>query len=184
MTFTFVSPTHATPFSSSLMCVTVTAGIAPHLFPGLVYKLTRPTSNPNGSGSLVHLDLALDLFAFDLHLAPVGVHRHVDDLGFGDLNALARAAVALGLDDDADGDGGGADARGLGVEADEVADVDRLVERDLAHGDGDEALDACAPVGLDRAGDVNVAEDDAAEDGALRVGVARQQRDAYGRVAV
>jgi hypothetical protein len=58
------------------------------------------------------------------------------------------------------------------------------VEDDLAHGDRDEAFEARAPVRLDRAGDVDVAENDAAENRPLRVGVARQQRDAYGRVAV
>ena len=58
------------------------------------------------------------------------------------------------------------------------------MEDDLAHGDRDEALDACAAVRLDRARDVYVAEDDSAEDCALRVRVARQKRDAYGGVGV
>ena len=113
-----------------------------------------------------------------------GVDGDVDDFGLGDFDALGGAAVAFGLDDDADGDGGGADTGGLGVEADEVADEDGRVEDDLSHGDRHEAFYLRAAVGLDRARDVNVAEDNAAEDRALRVRVARQQRDADGGVAV
>ena len=128
--------------------------------------------------------VAFEVFFVDAHLAAVGVDGDVDDLGLRHLDALGRAAVAFGFDDDADGDGGRADAQGLGVEADEVADEDRLVEDDFAHGDRHEALYRRAPVGFDRSRDVDVAENDAAEDRPLRVRVARQKRDADGGVAV
>ena len=42
--------------------------------------------------------VAFDEAAVDLHLAPVGVHRHVDHFGLRHLDALGRAAVAFGLD--------------------------------------------------------------------------------------
>src|SRR5215204_5516727 len=164
----------------------MSSGLSGVILKPLIRSLSNQVVGLKTSGGLVLLDVfePLDEVFVDAHLAAVGVHGDVDDLGLGDLEALARAAVALGLDDDADGDGGGADAQRLRVEADEVADEDGLVEDDLAHGDGDEALDAGAAVRLDRPGDVDVTEDDAAEDGALRVRVARQQRDADGGIAV
>src|SRR5262249_41995076 len=48
----------------------------------------------------------------------------------------------------------------------------RLVEDDLVHRDGEHHA-AALPARLDRAGLVDVREDDAAENGAVRVGVAR-----------
>lgn len=50
------------------------------------------------------LDVALDCFFVDLHLAALGVERDVDDFGLGDADARGGSVVALGLDDDADGD--------------------------------------------------------------------------------
>ena len=118
------------------------------------------------------------------HLPSVGIHGHVDDFCLRHLDALGCAAVAFGFDDDADGDRSCADADGAGVEADEVADEDRMVKDDLAHRHRDETLDLSAAVRFDRARDVYVTQNDAAEDRALRVGVARQERDANGRVGV
>jgi hypothetical protein len=118
-------------------------------------------------------------------LFPVLVHGHVDDFGFGDADAVAGcAAMTFGLDDDADGDGSCADADGLGVEADQVADEDGFVKDDFAHGDGDEARHARMTMSLDCARHVNVAQDNAAEDRPLRIGVAWQERDANCRVCV
>jgi hypothetical protein len=136
------------------------------------------------SRSLVLLYVAAERGLVDLHLVAGGVNGDIDDFGFGDFDPFACAAVAFGFDDDVDGDRSCADAHSPSVEADEVADEDGLVEDDFAHGDGDEAFQACAAVGFDRAGDVYVAENDAAEDRALRVGVAGQERDADGGVAV
>ena len=98
----------------------------------------------------------LDVVFIDPHLAAVGVHGDVDHFGLRHLDALACAAVAFGLDDDADRDRGCADADSRGVEADEVADEDGLMEDDFAHRHRDEPLDLRAPVRLDRARDVYV----------------------------
>ena len=109
--------------------------------------------------SFVLLDIVgiLDVVFIYPHLAPVRVHGDVDHFGLRHLDAFRRAAVAFGLDDDADCDRGCADADGRGVEADEVADEDGLMEDDFAHRHRDEPLDLRAPVRLDRARDVYVA---------------------------
>src|SRR4029077_16621735 len=57
----------------------------------------------------------------------------------------------------------------------QIADEDGLVERDLVHGYGDHHFEALT-AGLDGPGLVDVGEDDAAEDGALRVGIARHHQ--------
>ena len=108
---------------------------------------------------------------------PSRVHRHQHDLGLGHLDALALpAAPPLGLDRDPDGDGGAAHPHRLGEEVDDVPEEDRLVELDLAHGLGDVAARG-GLAGLDRRGEVDVGQDDAAEDGAEGVGVLGQQQD-------
>src|SRR5678815_3173904 len=63
----------------------------------------------------------------------------------------------------------------LRIEADDVADEDRFVELHLTHRPGDVAM--CSNgAGLNRRGQVDVREDDAAEDGSVRVGVLRQKQ--------
>ena len=63
----------------------------------------------------------------------------------------------------------------LGVEADDVAEEDRRVELHFAHRLGDVAQRRRL-ARLDRRRQVDVREDDAAENGAERVGVLRQQQ--------
>ncbi len=122
---------------------------------------------------------------FYLRLAPVFVNGDVNDFGFGDADAVAGgSAVAFGFDDDADGDGSCADANGLGVEANEVADEDRFVKDDFAHGDRHEARYSRVAMSFDCARHINVAQDNAAEDRALRISIARKQSDADCRVCV
>src|SRR5947209_1946897 len=100
----------------------------------------RAATPPKSSRGLVQPDafgVSDEVFIYP-HLPTVGVHRHIDDFGLRDFDTLRSSAVALGFDDDAHGDRGRADALGGGVKADEVADIDGLVEDDLAHGYGDE----------------------------------------------
>ena len=66
---------------------------------------------------------------------------------------------------------------GLRAALTRVAQVDRLLELNTIHGDGDPAMDAVT-AGFDETGLVDVAEDDAAEDGAVLVGVFGKRDDA------
>ncbi len=54
----------------------------------------------------------------------------------------------------------------------------------FAHRDGDEAIHAGVPVRFDGAGHVDIAQDDAAENRALRISVARQHGDADGGIRI
>ncbi len=83
---------------------------------------------------------------------------------------------------DGDGDGLGAFADGGGVEIDDVAQVDGGFEVDAIERGGDPAVGSVL-ASLDEAGLVDVGEDDAAEDGAVVVGVAREGGDAEGEGA-
>jgi hypothetical protein len=91
--------------------------------------------------------------------------------------------VAFGADFDLDGDGLGAQASGLGEEVDDVAESDGCAEVDAVDGGGDPAVVAVA-AGLDESGLVDVAEDDAAEDGAVLVGIAGHGDHAEGEAGV
>ena len=118
----------------------------------------------------------------DRHRPAVLVEVHVGDLGLGHLHAVAETFARLRHDLHRDRDRRAADPDEPRVERHEVADVDRLVEDDLAHRHRDEELGA-VPLGLDGAGLVDVGEDDAAEDRAVRVGVLRHHDDADGGLA-
>lgn len=77
------------------------------------------------------------------------------------------------------GDRCGAYAICSAVEADDVADEDRLMKDDLSHGDRDVSvvgLSAC----FDETGLINVGKQHAAEDGVGGVHVARHHDDADG----
>src|SRR5262249_39664882 len=86
---------------------------------------------------------------------------------------------AKGLDRYLRGDGRRPDAQRFGPEAHQIADLHRLMEHHLVHGDGEHHA-AALPARFDGAGLVDVGEDDAAEDGAVRVGVARHHEHADG----
>jgi hypothetical protein len=109
------------------------------------------------------------------------VDRDEDDLGAGHGDAVA-GGEAFGFDFDGDGDGFGAFADGGGVEIDDVAQVDGGFEVDAVERGGDPAVGSVF-ASLDKAGLVDVGEDDAAEDGAVVVGVARESGDAEGEGA-
>src|SRR3954453_13288361 len=87
------------------------------------------------------------LLAHDRGRLAVRAEVHVDDLRLGDGHPLV--AVAEGLDDDPCRDRRGADAHRLRPEADQVSDVDRLMEDDLVHRHGDHEM-AALPARLDR----------------------------------
>ena len=106
-----------------------------------------------------------------------GVDRDQDDLGFGDGDPLGGVGhPALGFDQDADGDRRPAEPDGLGVEADDVAEVHRRVELDLAHRLGHVAVRRRL-ARFDGRGQVDVRQDHAAEDRTVGVGVLGQQQD-------
>src|SRR5262249_34866472 len=113
-----------------------------------------------------------------------GVDADVDDLGLGDVQHLA---ATVRLDADVHGDRGAAEADRPRQEADHVADQHRLLELDAVDGDGDqERLRAAGPDDLTPRPDgtrlVDVAQDHAAEDGAVRVRIPRHHHDLDGRV--
>src|SRR6267142_2211375 len=58
------------------------------------------------------------------------------------------------------------------------------MENHFAHGHGHKAIHAGMPVRFDSARHVDVAQDDAAENRALRISIARQHRDADCRIRV
>src|SRR6266851_4992556 len=110
---------------------------------------------------------------------PVLPHIHVNDLCLRDEDFPSEVVAADRFDDHLRGDGCVADAESLGPEAHQVADEHRLVKYDLVHRYGDHEL-AALPACFDRTGLVDVREDDAAEDGAVRVRVARHHENANG----
>lgn len=103
--------------------------------------------------------------------------HHVDGRG-GDADGLA-GVVADRVDLDGDADAPGADAGCAGVELDDVAQVDRGDEIDPFHGGRDPGA-VGVPEGLDHRGLVEVAQNHAAEDGAVGIRVPRHGHDAEG----
>ena len=95
----------------------------------------------------------------------------------------------LGHDLDAHGDRRPPESH-AGLEPDHVADQDRLLELDAVDGDGDDlgvrraAAEGDLAAGGGGPGHVDVGEDDAAEDGAVRVGVPWHHDDLDGGVGV
>src|SRR6266852_3482854 len=100
----------------------------------------------------------------------VAVDGDVGERGLGHLDDLRVRRPALGVYLDGDGDRGVPDPHQVGVEGKHVADLHRLLEDELFHGDGRHAAARRAP-GEDAAGDVDVRHDPAAEDVAVLVGV-------------
>ena len=81
------------------------------------------------------------------------VDGDVGEVGFGEYQPLACLAwaAALAFDRDVYADRGSADPRGVGVEADNIPDENRLLELDFIHSDGDVAVRRLAR-GFDEAG--------------------------------
>ena len=79
--------------------------------------------------------------------------------------------IPLGLDLDKHGHAFGTQSAGAGIEADDIAKVDRSLEINPIERCGDPSVDSVA-AGLDESGLVDKAEDHAAEDRAVLVGIA------------
>jgi hypothetical protein len=91
--------------------------------------------------------------------------------------------VALGEDLDVDRDRGLADALDAGVEAEQVAHRDRLLEDELIDRDGDDPA-LGDPGRKDGAGEVDLGHDPATEDIAVAVGVGGHRHDAHDELPV
>src|SRR5437762_2053956 len=113
----------------------------------------------------------------------VAVDRHVRERRLGHLDDLRVRGPALGVYLDADSDRGVPDPHQVGIEGKHVADLHRLLEDELFHGDGRHAAARRAP-GENAAGDVDVRHDPAAEDIAVLVGVGGHRHDAQRRQLV
>src|SRR5512145_2898287 len=99
------------------------------------------------------------------------VDRHHHDFGLGHRHLLPRSRTEpLGLDLHPHRDGRPADPNSGGVEADDVPREDRLVELDGVHRLGHVPPRGMTPR-LGGGGEVDVRQDDSAEDGAEGVGV-------------
>lgn len=113
---------------------------------------------------------------------PEFIYRDIDHVGFGYADDLLRIFKARGFDADLDRDGGIADLAYLGIKADQIADKDRFVKNHFADRGGDKAAMVGLPDGFDRARLIDIAEDHAAEDRALRIGHVRHHRNADRRI--
>ena len=69
------------------------------------------------------------------------------------------------------------------VKADQIADKDRFVKDDLFHRDGHKPVVLRMPDRLDAAGDVDIAQNNAAKNGAVGVSVTRHHRQSYRRIS-
>ena len=103
----------------------------------------------------------------------------IHNFSLGDANGAMRWRSAFGVDGDADRDRGISNPDQFCIKADEVANKNRRDEFNFVHGDGDQ-LTLGVPLSLDHAGLVDVAKDNAAEDGAHGICVARHHHDANG----
>ena len=112
---------------------------------------------------------------------PVLVDCDVDDFGFGDSSSLAGVLRAIGFDCYFDRDRGVSYSNQIGVEAHKIADEDWSYERDLVHCFGDDFLERVL-ADFHCCREVDIAEDDSAEYGPLRVRVFRHQHHANGRL--
>lgn len=110
-----------------------------------------------------------------------GIDRDHGEDGGGDGDALG-SGEAFDLNLDTDGDTLGAGASGEGVEIHDIAGVDRGFEIHTIDTGRDPAVAAVAG-GFDKGGLVDVGENDAAEDGAVVVGVFGLGEDAEGEAA-
>jgi 8-oxo-dGTP diphosphatase len=117
----------------------------------------------------------------DGHRAAVVVNRDIDDFGFGDAHALAWIFHAVGFHYDFDCDRSAANSRNLCIKTNKVADKHRRDKNDFVHGFRDDFLQRMF-AHFNRSGDVNVAQNYASEDRAMRVRVFRHQHDADGRL--
>jgi len=123
------------------------------------------------------------LFILDGHRMTAVINRDINHFRRGDIHHLGRVRRAHRFHLHLHRHGSSSDLRGARVETDHVAHEHGLMEDDLAHRHRDEFA-VGKFMSLDRARLVNVAENDAAEDGALRVGVAWEKDDADGGVTI
>ena len=105
------------------------------------------------------------------------VDRNVDDFGFGDSSSFAGVLGAVGFHGHLDRDRRPSYSNQLGVEADEIPDEDRRDKRDLVHCFGDDFLERVF-ADFNSGGDVDIAQDNSAKYGPMRVGVFRHEHHA------
>jgi hypothetical protein len=103
----------------------------------------------------------------------VGVGRHVGQHRLGHLDGIGLQAVALRVHLDVDGNGRIANLDNISIERQQVADEHRILEQERVHGDGRHAAVGAAG-GRQRAGDIDLRHDPAAEDIAVDIGVGRR----------
>jgi hypothetical protein len=101
------------------------------------------------------------------------IHRYVNDLGFRNFDSSSRFFASLGFDDHLDNHGGFSFTDHAGIEADDVADVDRGYKTNFSHRSGDE-IPRRLPRSRNGARQVDVTQDYAAEDSPSRIRVAGQ----------
>src|SRR5207249_9534712 len=121
-----------------------------------------------------------------MSLAVAEVDGDKDDFGFGEADGFA---FALGLDGNVNGDRRGANADNARQKADDVADEHGPVKFDGVHSDRNQRLARPALFfefvqRADHAGLVDVAEQDAAKDGAEWVGVVRHHDGLEGQMRI
>src|SRR5690606_4326232 len=120
----------------------------------------------------------------DPYFFAFAINGDVNDLGLRNGHDLSRIAEAFGFDDHVHVDGSIPDLRRFGVKAHEIAHKNRFVKNYLLHRHGHESVVLRFSDGLDRAGNVDVTEYDAAENSAVSVRVARHHRQPNSRVAL
>ena len=123
-----------------------------------------------------------DLFP-DSHFLAVLIDGDVGDFGFRDAYRLTVRADALGFDGDFDRNRSAADTNRFGVKTHQITDKNRLKKNNFLHCHGDETVVSGSFDSFDSARHVNVAQNNSAENRAVRVRVARHHRNADSNVA-
>jgi hypothetical protein len=107
----------------------------------------------------------------DLDLLSVRIYRNVDKISRSDSHYLAFASKAFSFYFNVYRYRCIPNFYGASVKADEVADENRFVKNDLIHRHGHKPFMLCMPHGLYAAGDVNIAQNDPAKNGAVSISV-------------
>ncbi len=109
------------------------------------------------------------------------IHCHISDLGLRDNDLRFRVIVAVGVDIDFDGDRSPPDPDRFGVERNLIADEHRIMKDDFIHGDRDVIHGRCLSR-FERAGNVEIGQDDTAENSAISIGIFGQRHNAEHRI--
>jgi hypothetical protein len=101
------------------------------------------------------------------------IHRYVNYLGFRNFDSPSRFFASLGFDDHLDSHGGFSFTKHVSIEADDVPDIDRGYKTNFSHRSGNE-IPRRLPRSRNGASQVDMTQDYAAEDGPVRIGIARE----------